>query len=122
MEMFLNFISFQNLMRFMTSLTFGLIGIGLVMKVLLDRVFHEWDAVADGVALAKRVWRGRSMTTHLRAEDILMEAERSRSESKPASSRLIDQRREQLNAMREVEIRLNAPVSAAPAAEAPSPK
>ena len=33
--------------RFISTLAFGLIGLGAVMKVLLETIFEEWDAFND---------------------------------------------------------------------------
>lgn len=95
-------------MRFLLTLSFGLVGMGLVMKILLENLFHDWDAGAAFSKFLDKLVNGKPMATQsLRAEDLLMEAEKNK--DFVGSSRLIDKRREQLNEINEVETRLNAP-------------
>lgn len=97
-------------MRFIMTLSFGIAGLSLFMKVLLENVFHDWDAVSAFSGFVGGIVNGKPMEAQsLRAEDILMEAEKNRSGVGVGSSRLIDKRREQLNEINEVETRLNKP-------------
>jgi hypothetical protein len=94
--------------RFMMSLAFGLVGIGLVMKVLLDKLFNEWDAFTDIGRHLEDFWKGRKLVRLDRPEDIL--AQRTVDlQPTELTTRRIDQRREQLRAWGEVEEKLQIP-------------
>ncbi len=100
--------------KFMFTLTVGLVGVGMVLKTLLETVLHEWDAVAE----AQHTWNSmfntrRPYADSVRAEDILMEIEHDKAK-RLVPQHSIDRRREALREVREVEDRLSAP----PAAEA----
>ncbi|MBI4679218.1 MAG: hypothetical protein HY748_16710 [Elusimicrobia bacterium] len=60
--------------RFMVTLAFGLLGLGIVLQVLLDQVFNDWDVVADAHAGIKRLMRG-GLLSHRRTEDVLLDIE-----------------------------------------------
>ena len=98
--------------RFISTLAFGLIGLGLVLKVLLESLFNEWDAFNDIAAKIELACSGRSHVELIRAEDILMEAEKKNSPI--YSTRLIDQRRRQINEIDAVEAQLNKAQKQAP--------
>lgn len=90
-------------LRFMITLAFGLIGLGFVLKMALDHIFHDWDVVAE----LKAWWtsEGRNLRhSRIRAEDLLLEAEKQRTPT--VTTRLLEQRREQLREIGAVEYRL----------------
>lgn len=94
-------------MRFVMTLAFGLAGLGMVLKILLERLFHDWDLFADLGALGKAVWDGKALRLRERPEDIKLEIEKSRQPK--LSTRLIDMKREELKEISAVEHRLNLP-------------
>ncbi len=107
-------------LKFVGTMALGMLGIGLLMKVLLDRLFVDWDAVEDLETYVKDAYRGRRMNHVHLTEDILMEKEKARPTE--LTTRMIDKRREALREMDAVEHRLHAPVEVAPAPEAASAK
>ena len=101
--------------RFMMTLAFGLVGLSVVLKVLLDGIFSEWDAFADLGDWLKGVSEGKGLVRTDRAEDIMLEIEKSKAPT--MNTRLLDQKREQLKEINQVEHRLkmpNQPVVLAP--------
>ena len=62
--------------RFIVTLAFGLLGLGLVLQVLLDQVFSDWDVVADTRAGLRRLARGG--LRHRHAEDVLLDIDKDR--------------------------------------------
>jgi hypothetical protein len=95
-------------MRFMVSMGFGLVGITVVLKVLIDQLFSDWDVVEDVKTVVKNVRRQGVFTGGGRAEDRLLDIEKSR--PKQLSTRLIDQKREQLRQIDKVESTLVHPI------------
>lgn len=96
--------------KFMFTLTVGLVGVGMVLKTLLETLLHEWDIVAD----ARLGWDAMFNTRHhaeVRAEDILMELERDHAKRR-LPERAIDRRREALREEREAAARRSAVVKA----------
>lgn len=93
--------------KFMFTLAVGLVGVGMVLKTLLETILHEWDVVRDAQAAWRSMFHARSHA-ELRAEDILMELERDRAR-RHVPERSIDRRREALRGVREVEERLSVP-------------
>jgi hypothetical protein len=93
--------------KFMFTLTVGLIGVAMVMKTLLETLLHEWDVVRDVQAGWNSMFHARHHS-ELRAEDILMEVERDHAKRR-IPERSIDRRREALRDVREVEDRLSLP-------------
>lgn len=93
--------------RFVVSLAFGLVGLATVLKILMDRLFHDWDAAAEIKNYIKSLFAERKLVEHYRAEDALLEAEKK--QGRELSTRLIDKRREQLKELDEVEYRLLHP-------------
>ena len=94
--------------KFMFTLTVGLVGVGMVLKTLLETILHEWDAVSEIKAGWHSLFRARPYADSVRAEDILMEIERDHvKRSMPAHE--IDRRREALRDLREAEDRLSSP-------------
>ncbi|MBI5240812.1 MAG: hypothetical protein HY926_10095 [Elusimicrobia bacterium] len=92
--------------RFISTLAFGLIGLGAVLKVLLETLFNEWDAFND---IAERVMISCSgkggHVEHVRAEDILLEAEKRNAPQ--TNTRIVDWRRRQMKELDEIESRLS---------------
>lgn len=95
-------------LRFMGCLAVGLVGIGMVLTVLLERLFADWDVFHELGELLLNGWSHKQALSSDRAEDMLMEAERSRA-AQGAPVRLIDQRRQQLVELASVEQRLRGP-------------
>jgi hypothetical protein len=63
--------------RFISTLAFGLIGLGAVMKVLLETIFEDWDAFNDLTAHVMLTCTGKAAHVEsIRAEDIMLDAER----------------------------------------------
>ena len=97
--------------KFMFTLTVGLVGVGLVMMILIETLFSEWDPVVD----FHRWWRqhhyGRANAGSVRAEDILseLEARRSGNVVPQTPTRSLDRRREILRDMREADLRVSSP-------------
>ena len=98
--------------RFMLTLTIGLVGVGLVLVTLFETLLHDWDPV---VAF-RRWWREmahRTAAQSIRGEDILSELEGRRSSryeyaARPPA-RAIDRRREDLRDMRASDKRVSSP-------------
>lgn len=91
-------------LKFMGMLAFGLAGVGLVLKVLLETLFNEWDAFSDVYARSQAYLEGRRHVHLIRPEDILLEADKN--DEWGSSPRLVDVRREQLKQLDEIEARL----------------
>ncbi len=91
--------------RFISTLAFGLIGLGAVLKVLLETIFNEWDAFND---ISERLMISCSgkggQVEHIRAEDILLEAEKRGTPD--TNTRIVDWRRRQMKELDEIETRL----------------
>jgi hypothetical protein len=94
--------------KFMFTLTVGLVGVGMVLKTLLETILHEWDAVAEMQAGWHSMFHARPYAESVRAEDILMEIERDHAKRLIPAHEL-DRRREALRDIREAEDRLSAP-------------
>ena len=95
--------------KFMFTLTLGLVGVGLVMKTVLETLFSDWDPAQD----MRRWWKSYSHRSsaldHVRAEDILQEIEGRRHGAVPRPPALsIDRRRESLRDVDEAENRLSS--------------
>lgn len=97
-------------LKFMFTLTVGLVGVGMVLKTLLDTLLHEWDAVRAVSRGWHALCHARPHAELVRAEDILMELDRDYNKHR-MPERLIDRRREALRDLREVEERLSVPHS-----------
>ena len=91
--------------RFMFSLAFGLLGVGFVLKVLLDTLFNEWDVFSDVQRRFQAYISGKRHAELIRPEDLLMEMEKSGAPD--TGTRLLNRRREQLQELEAVENRLN---------------
>lgn len=100
--------SMEMYVKFMFTLTVGLVGVGMVLKTLLETILHEWDAVAEARAGWHSMFRARPYADSVRAEDILMEIERDHVKRRQPE-RSIDRRREALRDLREAEDRLSSP-------------
>jgi hypothetical protein len=99
--------------RFISTLAFGLIGLGAVLKVLLETTFEEWDAFNDIAGRVALAYSGKGgQVDNSRAEDILMEAEHRAS---PAmNTRMTEVRRREMNEMDEIETQLTQIQSESP--------
>lgn len=97
-------------MRFIISMGFGLVGISVVLKVLIDQIFSDWDILADARTVAKTIRRNRVFTGGTRAEDRLLDIENKR--PRELSTKLVDQKREQLRQLDKVESSLVKPSKA----------
>jgi hypothetical protein len=98
--------------KFMFTLTVGLVGVGLVMKTVLETLLSDWDPGVD----LRRWWKAYSHRSsaleHVRAEDILQEIEGRRHGAVPRAPVLaIDRRRESLRDVNEAENRLSSPAA-----------
>ncbi|MDD5628184.1 MAG: hypothetical protein PHU21_03905 [Elusimicrobia bacterium] len=102
--------------RFISTLAFGLIGLGAVMKVLLETIFEEWDAFNDISERVAASCSGKNgLVENVRAEDILLEAEKRNSPD--FNTRLVDFRRRQFRELDAIETRLSEAQTAAPITE-----
>ncbi len=97
--------------RFMVTLACGLLGMGMVLKVLLDGLFHEWDAVADLSEFARGGWHKRE-SGHQRAEDLMLEIEKARTPT--ITARTYEQKRKELRELSAIETRVIRPVVLTP--------
>ena len=102
--------------RFISTLAFGLIGLGAVMKVLLETLFEEWDAFNDIAEHVMLTCTGKAARVEgIRAEDILLEAEK---QSAPDfNTRIVDFRRRQFRELDVIETRLSKVRSYGPVTE-----
>jgi len=96
--------------KFMFTLSVGLVGLSLVLMTVLETMLAHWDPVVD----VRRWWRRhahhRSGVEAVRAEDILSELEgRRHGAAARAYERPIDRRREVLRDVSEAERRLASP-------------
>ena len=94
--------------KFMFTLAVGLVGVGMVLKTLLETILHEWDAVREIRHAWNALFRARAYADSVRAEDILMEIERDHVKRR-MPERSIDRRREALRDVQEAEVRLASP-------------
>ena len=111
--------------RFIMALGFGLLGLGVVLKVLLEQLFHDWDAFTDMGEGFKKLLEGKALalSTSGRTEDVMLEIEKAKAST--YSTRLIDLKREQLREIDAVEHRLrrpHQPVVLEPIAPPPTPE
>jgi len=90
--------------KFMGTLAFGVVGVGLVLKILLETIFNEWDAFNDIADRANVYLKGKHQVELLRPEDILLEAEKRGGSQRQLS--VLDARRAQLRQLEEIESRL----------------
>ncbi|UPT73086.1 MAG: hypothetical protein M0D55_14450 [Elusimicrobiota bacterium] len=68
--------SMELYVKFMFTLAVGLVGVGMVLKTLLETLLHEWDAVREANLAWDSLFRARHpYAESVRAEDILMELE-----------------------------------------------
>lgn len=106
--------------RFIASLAVGLMGLGCVLKIVMDELLVEWDAFAAFVQWVTDLWSGKGLQRHQRTEDMLLEIEKAKT-TEIGGLRLIDQRREQLRELASVERRLQAPPRSGPIVLTPLP-
>jgi len=97
--------------RFMATLACGLLGVGMVMKVLLDGLFHEWDAVADVGEFMRGGWHTRDSSSQ-RAEDVMLEIEKTRAATLTTSP--YERKRKELAEISSVETRVGKPIVLTP--------
>ncbi len=100
--------SMEMYVKFMFTLTVGLVGVGMVLKTLLETILHEWDAVREIQNGWHALFHARPYADSVRAEDILMEVEHGYAKRR-MPERSIDRRREVLRDIREAEDRLSSP-------------
>lgn len=62
--------------RFLFSLACGLLGVGVVLKVLLDTLFNEWDPVSDASGRFRAYLSGKRHGQLIRPEDALLDDEK----------------------------------------------
>ncbi|MBI3550983.1 MAG: hypothetical protein HY077_00570 [Elusimicrobia bacterium] len=91
-------------MRFMVTLACGLLGVGMVLKVLLDGLFHEWDAVADMGEFMRTGWHQKQAPTQ-RVEDVMLEIENARTPT--LSTSIYEQKRRDLKELSAIESSMN---------------
>ena len=94
--------------KFMFTLTVGLVGVGMVLKTILETILNEWDATREIQASWRAMFHARFYADSVRAEDILMEIERDH-EKRRLPEFAIDRRRQALRDVREAEDRLSSP-------------
>ena len=93
--------------KFMSTLAVGLAGAGMVLKILLDELFIEWDAFSDLMGWFRSVSEHKGWLARLeRAEDAMLAAEKRKTIT--VNTRMLDERREQLNQLSQVDKRLGA--------------
>ena len=102
--------SMEMYIKFMFTLTVGLVGVGMVLKTLLETLLHEWDVVGDVQHTWNSMFHARPYADSVRAEDILREIEHDKNK-RLVPERSIDRRREALRDVREAEDRLSSPVA-----------
>ena len=95
--------------KFMFTLAIGLVGVGMVLKTLLETLFNEWDAVRAFQRGWHALYHARHHSAPVRAEDILMELERDHVKRRMPEGSTIDIRRAALRDLREAEDRLTVP-------------
>ena len=91
--------------RFISTLAFGLIGLGAVLKVLLETIFDDWDAFNDVAQRVMMTCSGKGgHVAHVRAEDMLLEAEKQNFSY--FGTRLVDARRREIRELDDIETHL----------------
>ncbi len=100
-------------MRFMLTLTIGLVGVGVLLMTLLETLLHDWDPVVDLARWWRELAHSRTGAASVSAEDILSELEGRRQNryvyaARPPA-RSIDRRREVLRDMRSTDPRVSSP-------------
>lgn len=96
--------------KFMFTLTVGLVGVGLVMMTIFETLLADWDPVLD----LRRWWKAyshrHSGIESVRAEDILEAIEGRRGSSVYRTPvKAIDRRRESLRELAQAEERMSSP-------------
>ena len=104
--------------RYAAERRFKFIGLGAVLKILLDTVFNEWDAFNDIFRRVTVLCSGKVVhVRNIRAEDILLDAERKSVYSLATrGTRLTEQRRQQIKDLGAVEERVSRSRSEPPGA------
>lgn len=78
--------------QFLVLLACGLAGLCLVLKVLLDKLFDDWDVFAELAAFWKACYADKNFLRLERTEDRMMDVERS--QAPDMNTRLIEANRE----------------------------
>ena len=92
--------------RFISTLAFGLIGLGAVMKVLLETIFEDWDVFNEISERVMLTCAGKAVRVKsVRAEDILLEA--GHHGLRGGNARITDFRRRQIREFDVIETRLS---------------
>ena len=94
--------------KFLFVMAVGLLGVGLVIKTLLETLFNEWDAVADIGQQMKTYLKGQHQVQLLKAEDIMLEAEKAKRGTGSLATRGYESRRKELDEMSKIEKRLKS--------------
>ncbi len=90
--------------RFVVTLALGLLGVVMVLKVMLDGVFNEWDAVADLGYFFRHGFQNRWVASE-RVEDVMLELEKSKTPTLTTS--IYEKKRQQLEELSAIESRLS---------------
>jgi len=93
--------------RFMASLAFGLFGMGLVLTIVLDELFGDWNAAHQLHSEVSGYFAERMRRRDDVGERLRRELDRARATN--PGLRQLEQRREELNQLASVERRLQAP-------------
>lgn len=96
-------------LRFVACLAIGLVGLSLVLKVVIETLFHDWDIVADLANFFRTYFSENRTLAHARTEDLMLEKE-AVARAETADMAYIDVRRQQLKDLANVESRLKRPV------------
>lgn len=91
--------------QFLGCLAVGMVGVGMVLTVLLEQLFADWDVVGEMGVVLREGLTGRKLS-HERAEDVMLETEKK---AAGVGYIRIDQRRQQLADVASAERRLQAP-------------
>ncbi|MDE2040159.1 MAG: hypothetical protein KGO96_09835 [Elusimicrobia bacterium] len=95
--------------RFLLSLAAGLVGLGLVLRIVMDELLLDYDAPAAFSAWLREFMSYKHLLRQDRTEDVMLEIEKSRTVE--SEVRLIERRREQLREIASVESRLRSPAA-----------
>src|SRR5689334_18298975 len=74
--------------QFLLILAIGLTAMSTVLKILLDKIFHDWDVISDINEFWTVAYREKNFLRLERTEDIMMEKERGLNPS--TSTRLVE--------------------------------
>lgn len=91
--------------QFLGCLAVGMVGVGMVLTVLIERLFADWDVVGELGVVMREGLAGRRLSQD-RAEDVMLEVEKKNA---GLVNTRIDQRRQQLADVASAERRLQVP-------------